>query len=270
MTTEFFINPAFSSLTDFIKEIPGNFSRIGQEIHTGRNEVREVKVGDTTLVIKYFKRITWVNRFFFAWLRKSKARRSYEYSTELIRRGFSTPAPIAYINCYRHGLLYQCYYICAYTDFRPIAGILTLSLSESEEALRAFARFTFRLHRSGIFHGDFGKWNILYSCRNGQYDFSLIDNNRILFRRYRYKRGVRNLERIGLPLEKLGVIAAEYARQAHASDIRTLNAMFLFRLGYKSRKTFRRWAKNIFFSKPRTEKQASCEIQTGEVMQSHI
>jgi len=245
MRKEIFVNPEFSSLTGFVTEIPEQFSRTGQEIHTGRNEVREVIAGDIPLTIKYFKRITWINRFILAGIRKSKARRSYENSERLISKGFNSPTPIAYINCYKYGLLYRSYYVCLHTNYRPIADIFDLPLSESEEALRFFARFTYQLHRSGVYHGDFGKWNILYNYEGNKYNFSLIDNNRMIFRLYSYWRGVRNLERLKMPVERMGIIAAEYAHEANVNDIKTLNAMTFFRLRRITQVACKQWIKKL-------------------------
>lgn len=232
MKTEVFVSTTFSYLTDFVKQIPQSFDSTGREIHHGRNEVRMMSIGGLLVTVKYFKRITLANRFIFATIRKSKARRAYEHSRLLIRKGITTPEPVAFVNCYRHGLLYKCFYVSLYTDYKPLKGLLALPITESEEALRAFARFTYQLHRTEILHDDYTVENVLYICSNNEYDFSLIDNNRMRFRSYSYRRGLRNLERLKIPVEKMGIIAAEYAREANMSDIGTLNAMLFFRLGY--------------------------------------
>lgn len=232
MKTEIFVNPIFSYLTDFIEQTPEKFDCLGSEMHTGRNEVRLVDFDGLLLVVKYFKRITTVNRIFYATIRKSKAQRAYEHSKLLLNRGVTSPEPVAYINIYRYGILYQSYYVSLYTNYRPLRELLELPISESEEGLKAFARFTYQLHSAGILHDDYTIDNVLYQYDYKEYDFSLIDNNRMRFRRYSFARGIWNLERLKIPVERMGIIAAEYAREAKTSDIKTLNAMVFIRLLY--------------------------------------
>lgn len=230
MKTEIFVNPNFSHLTEFINKIPDDFDSIGIEIHHGRNEVRKVNLFNLHLTIKYFKKITLANRLIFATIRKSKARRAYEHSKLLIQKGITSPEPIAYINCYRFGLLYKSFYISLFTTYKPLKELLNLPISVSEEGLKAFARFTFRLQNAGILHDDYTIDNVLYDKIGNRYDFSLIDNNRMRFRKFSYARGLKNLERLKVTVDKMGIIAAEYAREANESDLRTLNAMVFFRV----------------------------------------
>jgi len=245
MKTEIFVNPLFSYLGDYVMQIPEGFSSMGESIHKGRNEVRAVSVNGLHLTVKYFKKITFANRIIFATIRKSKAQRAYEHSRLLMRKGITTPEPVAYINCYRYGILYKSYYLCLYTSYKPLKQLLELPTIESEKALKAFARFTYRLHSVGILHKDFTVSNVLYTQCGNDYDFSLIDNNRMRFRSYSYVRGVRNLARLKIPVEKMGIIAAEYAREAHESDIRTLNAMAFFRIRYMLKLSIRKWFKTL-------------------------
>jgi len=232
MKTEICIDPNFSYLTDFIEQTPKKFGSAGSEIHTGRNEVRMVDFDGLFLVVKYFKRLTLVNRIFYATIRKSKARRAYEHSKLLLGKGITSPEPVGYINIYRYGILHQSYYISLYTYYRSLRELLELPISESEEGLKAFARFSYQLHSSGILHDDYTIDNVLYQFDSKGYDFSLIDNNRMRFRRYSYGRGIRNLERLKIPVDRMGIIAAEYARAAHTSEIKTLNDMVFIRLLY--------------------------------------
>ncbi|HET6559506.1 MAG TPA: lipopolysaccharide kinase InaA family protein [Prolixibacteraceae bacterium] len=229
MKTEIFVNPAFSHLTDFIQQIPDDFPHLGDEVYVGRNDVHLIRVHDYVLAIKYFKRLTLANRYIFSTFRKPKARRAYEYSCLLINKGITTPEPVAYINCYKYGMLYKDYYVSLYTSYSPILDFLKLPVTESEQALKALASFIYRVHQAGVFHQDLTTRNILYSFAGSKYDFSLIDNNRMRFYPYTFKRGMQNLSRLSLPVETIGIVAAEYARMAKVNDVKTLNAMVFAR-----------------------------------------
>lgn len=229
MKTELFIHPSYSHLRDIINEIPQNFSSVGEEVYNGRNDVRLVNVNRVILAIKSFKRITLANRYIFATVRKSKARRAYEHAELLMQKGITSPQSVAYINCYKYGMLYHSYYVSLYTDYLPLMDILQLPISEAEPALKAFARFIFKVHKAGIFHKDLTIGNILYLYKDHHYDFSLIDTNRMRFHPYTFKRGMDNLNRLALPVETVGIIAAEYAHQAQVSETMALNAIVFSR-----------------------------------------
>lgn len=251
MKTEVFVNSEYSEFGDLIKQIPQHFNSLGREIHHGRNEIRVANEKGTILTIKYFKRITLANRLIFATVRKSKARRAYEHSQLLIQKGITTPKPIAYINTYKYGILHQSYYISLYTNYTPIKELLELPIPESENALKAFARFSYKLQQMGVLHKDYTVQNVLYCFTNNEYDFSLIDNNRMRFRRYSYRRGIKNLERLKIPVERMGIIAVEYAKQTSTSDISTLNAMTFYRMEYLLKVSIKKWIKTLIHSTTR-------------------
>lgn len=229
MKTELFVSPAYSYLRDFIQQIPDDFPHLGDEIYVGRNDVHLVGVQNDILAIKYFKRLTLANRYIFATFRKPKARRAYEYSRVLLNKGITSPEPVAYISCFNYGKLCQDYYVSLYTNYAPVIDFLKLPVTESEQALKALARFIYRVHQEGVFHQDLTTRNILYSYVGNHYDFSLIDTNRMRFHPYTFKRGMQNLSRLSLPVETIGIVAAEYARVAMVNEVRTLNAMVFAR-----------------------------------------
>lgn len=243
MKTEIVVKPEFSYLDDFIRQIPPGFTSLGQEIYSARNEVRLVNVDGLVFAIKYFKKMTLANRYIYAHLRKSKARRAFEHSDMLLSNGITSPKSVAYIDCYKYGMLYQCYYVSLYSDYSPLEEMLKLPISESEPGLKAFARFIYRVHKIGIFHNDLTLTNILYSNKDGVYDFSLIDNNRIKLHRYSFKRGMNNLKRLNLSVEWHGIIAAEYAQISDTNDLQTLMAMVFFRQYFLARISLKRWIK---------------------------
>ncbi len=238
------ISPEYSYLTDFISVIPDIFAFMGEEVHTGRNEIRRVNIRGLVVVIKYFKSMTWANRLIYSTIRKSKAQRAFENSKRLQIKGINTPDPIAYIDVYRRGLLSQSFYVSLFLDFEPADQLFKSPLAQAEEGLRAFARFTYGLHRRGIYHNDYNLGNILYSRDGSRYLFALIDNNRMAFLPYTRRRGLRNLQRLQLTLEQLGVVGAEYARVSQANGTQTLFDILKYRMLFH----YRNAVKDVFKS----------------------
>ncbi|MGE0076608.1 MAG: hypothetical protein AB7S48_01985 [Bacteroidales bacterium] len=240
-----YINPSYKELEKILSQIPGNYRWMGKTIHCGRNEVKLFNIQGKTIAIKSYKKITWINRIVYALIRKSKSQRAYENSMRIIQQGISSPEPIAHISVYRNCCLVKDFYVSLYTNYRPIGAILSLPISESEFALRSFANFSYHLHVMGIYHGDYTLNNVLYSYNGFRYDFSLIDNNRIRFGRYNPKRGLRNLQRLFLPVENIGIISAEYALRSNINALKTIVGIAFYRLQYLGRTSMKKRFKSL-------------------------
>jgi hypothetical protein len=249
MRKEIFVNQKYNLLYDPLTHIPEDFDLTGKVLHSGRNVIKELEIGGNRLVIKYFKRITFINRILFSTFRKSKAQRTYDNTILLLAKGINTPEPVAYINCYWHGLLSRCYFVSLFDECRSINELFSLPLPEPLEALKYFGRFTFRLHKLGIFHNDYNLDNVMYSFDNNGYSFSLIDNNRVRFLRYKFIRGLRDMRRIYLPVDKLGILVEEYAKEAQSSDIITLKIIIIYRLNLLFWKGLKRRIKRYYIHK---------------------
>ena len=209
------IHPEYNHLSDWIKEIPSIFSAQGETIYKWRNEL---KVFDTELgkiVIKSFGIPHIINRFAYSFLRFSKAKRSYLYSLEILKRGFQTPQPIAYIELFKTGLLSESYYISGHSDYllmRHFNCVKKLT-EEDTEILKAFACFTARLHEKEIYHTDYSNGNILFKKEGENIHFELIDVNRIQFKKVNEEMAYRSFHRLDFSIEMLEIIAREYALQ---------------------------------------------------------
>jgi tRNA A-37 threonylcarbamoyl transferase component Bud32 len=235
MRVDINIKPEFSSLTRFVEELPDNFDNIGDIIHSGRNQIRIAEINGERLVIKYFKKITLFNKFIYGNVRKSKAKRSFENSATLLKNGIGTPKPVAYIDTFNHLLLKKSFYVYLNTDYTDIEYLLNLPLSEAETGIRAFARLSGKMHHAGIFHGDFNTSNVLFKIINGNYDFCLIDNNRMKFKSFTLKSGAKNFKRMKLSVEQAAIVGSEYSRMYGYSErlfvIKMLwyRSLFIFR-----------------------------------------
>ena len=177
----------------------------GEVIHSGRNTV--TRYG--TFVIKSFGIPHFLQAVIYGLLRKSKARRSYEYA---LRIGDITPAPIAYRETRVCGLLRESYYVsvlssCTHTVGELIAGKL---FPDRNVILRRVGEFTARLHEHGIYHADYSQGNILFSDDASK--IQIVDLNRLRFYRHiGIRKGCRNFERLDLDRDALAVMAAAYA-----------------------------------------------------------
>lgn len=223
------IDPSYNFLREYIEDIPRKFDSIGTVLHSKRNIIREDCVKGTRLVIKSFRHIYLTNRIRYTYFYPSKAQRAFENAGILLRKGFNTPRPIAYVEVKRNGLIDQMFFICEHTDFQSLDLITEISFEMSLKLVRQIARHTFRLHQNNIYHGDYSVGNILFKASNNKYELALIDNNRMHFGDITFEKGIRNFERLGLPVEHLTLIAKEYARQWNVDEVIGMERLFLYK-----------------------------------------
>ncbi|MDR1937822.1 MAG: lipopolysaccharide kinase InaA family protein [Tannerellaceae bacterium] len=220
------IHPACIALSDFINRLPALFATEGERIYKGRNELKVFRAGERKVVVKSFKVPHLVNRIAYTFFRPSKARRSYDYSLELIARGFHAPAPVAYIETFEAGLLKNSYYVSGYAagvTMREEFCFIYPNTEEKTRILLAFAAFTARLHEAGIYHRDYSNGNILYTVQGeGDIRFELVDVNRILFRNVSWEMGCKSFHRMDFSIEMLEIVAAEYARRRNLDVEKTI------------------------------------------------
>lgn len=206
------ISPQYKFLGSFIHALPSDFLSMGEEIYSGRNVLRRYVIEGVPLVVKSFRPPHLINRLAYAYIRKSKARRSYEYAHLLLERGIPTPAPIAYVEEYHLGIRNSFYVSseCPYTRnmrefwFTPEIGDRTF-------ILEAFAYFTASMHEAGVLHRDYSAGNILFSVIKGDPMFMVVDINRMRFGSVSEEEGYKNMERLWLPDETYRIIARAYA-----------------------------------------------------------
>jgi len=209
------INPEFNYLSDWIKEVPSFFSTQGESLYKARNEIKIFDTDFGKIVVKAFKIPHIINRFAYSFLRLSKAERSYIYSLEIIKRGFKTSQPIAYLELFKTGLLSESYYVSTYTDYLLMRNFsFNKKLTDEDvEILEAFAQFTAGLHEKEIYHKDYSNGNILYKKEGDNICFELIDLNRLKFKKVTEKMAYKAFHRLDFSIEMLEIVAREYALQ---------------------------------------------------------
>ncbi len=208
------LSPEYEYLKDFFEKIPENFETGGETIYQGRNIIKNFSVNGKELVIKSFKIPHLINKIVYAYIRQSKARRSYENGMDLMKKGFQTPCPIGYIEIRKNGLFDKSYYISEKSrfnrEFRDISD-----LPQTEETLPVvteFARFTAQLHEKNIFHKDYTPGNILFGKQGEGYGFELVDINRMKFCEVDMVSGCKNLRNLYITDDLFSVLAKTYAQ----------------------------------------------------------
>jgi tRNA A-37 threonylcarbamoyl transferase component Bud32 len=175
------INKNFESFIKNIKEYL--MSNDGEVIFQKRNTIKKVEFNSTAYVIKSFKIPHLLNKVVYKLFRKSKARRSYENSVRLMDLGINTPKPIGYLENQNLFFLLDSYYVCEFFDydFEIRAVFKDKNFINRDIILKEFVAFSYDLHNKGVYHIDYSPGNILVKKRDDEYDFFLIDVNRMKF-----------------------------------------------------------------------------------------
>lgn len=197
-----------------------------------RNCVELVVVQGVELVVKRYKRPNLFNRFAYSFLRKSKARRAYEYAFRLLGLGVDTPTPVAYVEVRKKGLFADGYFFSLYMPYGLMNDAYTGVVPDSEKRLltKEFMDFTLSLHEKKILPMDFNSSNIFYYFDEdaGKYRFALTDINRMRFGKTPSTSEVmHSFEQFGVSVEGLYKLAVYYCSRK-GSDVEYSIFIFLF------------------------------------------
>ena len=217
-----------SKNSHFIKEIlPEGFSIEGFEkeftqnqniIKDDRNIIKILSIGEIETVTKFFKTPNFIQGIIYKFFRKSKARRSYEYSIFLNQKGIKVPEPLGYIEVYDRFRLRQSYYVSRKIDFDFTLDLATKKKVEDYRSiLKSFTDFTYKVHKNNIMHLDYSTGNICVKKNEKGYDFFLVDLNRLYKGFVSSKAGLENLNRISKDPEIIKILAEGYASKASVS-----------------------------------------------------
>lgn len=251
------LNARYTDLNGFLLNLPKHFGGIETILQNYRNDIRVCTVNESKLVVKSFRGMYFTNQLAYSLFRKSKARRSYENALQLLSRGVNVPAPVAYIDCYRFFFLTESYFISAYQPHTSFNDMLAGGASK-QTLLKAFAAFTFNLHRAGVYHSDYSNGNILCNNAGGQVAFSLVDLNRVRFTKVSYARALESFSKLSLSQEDLAVVIKRYAELSGRSPGNELAAITNLKIRRTRVAKWKTWAKAIFYpSRRRREKAAS-------------
>lgn len=186
------IAPGYEHLAaDIANIVQGNYTAAHTYCNR-RNMVEKVICGSDAVVVKRFKRPNIINRVAYTWFRPSKPRRAYEYGRRIAALGFSTPAPVAYIE-QRKGLCFHTgWFISLCSEDTPFSQLYaqykhrraagdTHVESKITQLREQLIDFILQLQAKRVRPGDFNHDNILVHENESGFHFALVDINRMHF-----------------------------------------------------------------------------------------
>lgn len=214
MHSTFVVHKNYESLKPLLKDAIKHFSEMGEYVTQGeRNVIKKVTIEGETFNIKKFKTPNVFQGFVYQFLRKSKAKRSFEYATKLIDCNIKTPFPVGYSETFSAGLK-ESYYISKHVaydfDFRDL--IHQPRFPDRKEILKQFAAFSYQLHENNINFLDHSPGNTLIKkAEDETYEFYLIDLNRMTFEPLNLDKRMHNLRRLWLSKTMIRILAEAYS-----------------------------------------------------------
>ncbi|WP_066165934.1 lipopolysaccharide kinase InaA family protein [Aliarcobacter cryaerophilus] len=216
------------SFKDFLLNIKTYFQENKNTIHKARNELKVIEYKGVQTVVKAFKIPNILNQIIYAYFRDSKAKKSYQNAIKLKELNINTPNPIGYIEFYRYFLFKESFFISEKVDYiftirEPLRNI---HLEDREEIIKKFVAFTYNLHKNCIYHKDYSAGNILvFKNDKDEYDFSLVDINRMEFKSIDLELGLDNFAKLWLDDDNLQIIAKEYSKLSNVDEFITVNIL---------------------------------------------
>ena len=207
-----------------------NFENEGDLLVAGkRNVIKTFPYNNIILNIKSFKIPILINGIIYRYFRKSKARRSFEYATILLQKNIGTPKPIGYYENKNILRLLESYYVCEHikVDF-VFNDLFQNHHKDLDNILTQLGHFCFQLHEAGIEFKDHSPGNTLIKKNeSGNYDFFLIDLNRMKFHKEMdFNLRMKNLCRLTPSEYHIKVISASYAKLYNKPEEEVFNLMW--------------------------------------------
>ncbi len=211
-----------------IDEFVLSFDNSGEQLKDARNKLKLFPFKDGQVNIKSFKVPNLINQVVYRFFRKSKAQRSFEYANKLKNLGIGTPNPIAYYEFSTSFLYKRSFYVSEQLEsnltYREL--IRDFDYPNHEDILRAFTRFTFKLHEKGINFLDHSPGNTLIKKNSDEYEFFLVDLNRMKFGSMTFENRMKNFSRLTKFKSMVEVMSDEYAKSIEKEYDTVFNAMW--------------------------------------------
>lgn len=220
MSHKLILNPKYKNFQNDLLNIKEIFKNSEESIHKARNELKIIELNGIKCVVKSFKIPHAVNRIAYTFFRDGKAKKSYLNAIKLTELNINTPEPIGVIEFFSFGLLSQSYFISVYEPYDfTVREVFHHKVENHQDILKQFAKFTYELHKKGVWHVDYSLGNILITKSNDNYKFSLVDINRMLFKEISANEGLKNFNKFWAKDDNdLVILATEYAKLSNINE----------------------------------------------------
>ena len=214
---KYIVNPSYISAKKTVSDYIHNFDSSGKLFGDGkRNKIKLFDSNGKTINVKSFKIPHLINKIAYNYFRKSKARRSFEYATTLLKKGIGTPEPIAFFENYDCIGLKDSYYVSEHLEcdltFRELVEMP--DFPNHAAILRQFTKFCFDLHEQGIEFLDHSPGNTLIKkVFENEYQFFLVDLNRMNFHKtMNFDLRMKNLSHLTPKMGMIEMMSNEYSK----------------------------------------------------------
>lgn len=210
------LNPKYKEQEKAIIQLVTSFFEEGNLIVKGsRNTIKSNFLGSEKVNIKFFKKPGIFKSIIYSFFRSTKAKRSFDYANYLKGHSILTPEPIAYIEERSAlGLLGDSFYISQQIDYDfTIRELIHNPLFPNRNSiLEQFTGFTFKMHEANVNFLDHSPGNTLIIDKgNNQFEFYLIDLNRMKFEKLSIEKRMDNFKKMWLSRTMIKVVAKKYA-----------------------------------------------------------
>ncbi|GIZ08731.1 lipopolysaccharide kinase InaA family protein [Flavobacterium sp. UMI-01] len=242
------IHPHYQKKQTLIVQLIEGFFQGGNLVVQGaRNTIKSHILEDEKVSIKFFQKPGLFKSIIYSFFRSTKAKRSYDYANYLLEHQIPTPFPIAYTEEKNGlGLLQDSYYICKHInyDFTIRELIHNPKFPDRNNILEQFAAFTYKMHEARVNFLDHSPGNTLIVNKgSGEYDFYLIDLNRMKFEQLSIEARMDNFKKMWLSKTMVKVIAKKYAELSAQSEDRLQQLLLEKTKAFKGKITRKKYLK---------------------------
>lgn len=247
MTKTLHVHPEYEFMKPELMKMISNFHNEGKLVVAGsRNIIKSNVISNVKCSIKFFKTPGFFKSIIYGYFRQSKAKRSFDYANHLLKGNVLTPFPIAYYEEHsRLGILKDSFYICKHVDydftFREL--IHNPLFPNRELILRKFAAFTFNMHEYGVNFLDHSPGNTLIVTNDNDYEFYLIDLNRMSFQNMSIAKRMDNFKKLWLSKAMVKIIGDEYAKLSNHDSNSLIKILMDSTLAFKKKITKKKYLK---------------------------
>ncbi len=223
--------PHFEDQKDEILSYLEDFDHLGTLLGAGaRNKIKLFDLNGKIINVKSFKVPNKFNQVIYKYFRKSKAERSFNYAQILKFKNIGTPLPIAYAENNSFVLFNESYYISEHLEYDLTYRELVTNpeFEDHEQILRAFTRFTYKLHENQIEFLDHSPGNTLIQIKENAYDFFLVDLNRMNFKQMNFDERMKNFSRLTPKKEMVEIMANEYSKFIEKDSSEVFEKMWFY------------------------------------------